>query len=117
MARRDEANLLDNSELELEDVQRIYQKSRLLFIIKNVLFLFLIGFLSTILLLSVIAASSKSDFAKSIQKNSLIKLISTLISSDFKKLKGEADGRTNILILGYVLYLLYKLFLISDLYK
>lgn len=93
-------NTTDDNDLELSDVRRQYEKSRLMFIIKNVLFLFLIGFLSTILVLSVIASSSKSNFAKTIQKNSLIRQISSLISSDFKKLKGEQDGRTNVLILG-----------------
>lgn len=90
----------DNGEESLETARKRYEKSRLMFIIKNVLFLFLIGFLSTILILSVIASSSKSSFAQTIQKNSLIRQISSLISSDFKKLKGESDGRTNVLILG-----------------
>ncbi|HNV97302.1 MAG TPA: LCP family protein [bacterium] len=87
-------------EKDINDARRQYEKSRLIFIVKNVLFLFLIGFLSTILALSVIASGSKSNFAKTIQKNSLIKQISSLISSDFRKLKGEAEGRTNVLILG-----------------
>lgn len=90
----------DNGEESLETARKRYEKSRLMFIIKNVLFLFLIGFLSTILILSVIASSSKSSFTQTIQKNSLIRQISSLISSDFKKLKGESDGRTNVLILG-----------------
>ncbi|MDD4289758.1 MAG: LCP family protein [Patescibacteria group bacterium] len=91
-------NLIDKN--DLSSVRREYKKSRFVFIIKNVLFLFLIGFLSTILALSVIASSSKSNLAKTIQKNSLIKQISSLISSDFRKLKGELEMRTNVLILG-----------------
>lgn len=96
--KKNNINFTDGN--DLNDARRQYEKSRLMFIIKNVLFLFLIGFLSTILLLSVIASSSKSNFAKTIQKNSLIKQISSLISSDFRKLKGESDDRTNVLILG-----------------
>lgn len=95
-------NLLNNNEQGeyLKKINKEYKKSRTLLIIKNVLFLFFLFFLGAIFFLSSMAANSESKFATTIKKNFLINQISHLISADTKKLKGEEDGRTNILILG-----------------
>jgi len=95
-------NLLNKSEkgASLEMSDQYYRKNRTKFIIKNVLFLFLLLFMGCILLLSNIAANSESNFAQSVKKNFLINQISHLISADTKTLKGENDGQTNLLILG-----------------
>jgi polyisoprenyl-teichoic acid--peptidoglycan teichoic acid transferase len=97
-----EPNLLDNNEQGeyLKTINKKYKKSRTLLIIKNVLFLFLLSFLGIIFFLSSMAASSESKFATTVKKNFLINQISHLISADTKKLDGEKEGRTNILILG-----------------
>jgi len=95
-------NLLNKSEKDtsLEMSDQYYRKNRTKFIIKNVLFLFLLLFIGCVLLLSNIAANSESSFAQSVKKNFLINQISHLISADTKTLKGENDGQTNLLILG-----------------
>lgn len=87
--------------LTLEELDKKHKKSKFWLIFKNVLFLFLIAFLISIFLLSNIAAYSQTKFATTIKKNPLINQISHLISSETKKLKGEKEGRTNILLLGY----------------
>ncbi len=93
-------NLLDKQDEYLKKIGQKYKKSKIKLIIKNILFLFLLSFLGTILFLSNIAASSKSSFATTVKKNFLINQISHLISADTKKLAGEKEGRTNLLILG-----------------
>lgn len=95
-------NLLDDNEQGkyLKTINQQYKKSRTWLIIKNVLFLFLLSFLGLIFFLSSIAASSDSKFATTVKKNFLINQISHLISADTKKLAGENNGRTNLLILG-----------------
>ncbi len=82
------------------DVEKQYKKVKNKLIFKNMLFLFLVVFLTSIFILSNIAATSNSEFSQTIQKNSFIKQLSHLIAADTKKLKGENDGRTNILIMG-----------------
>lgn len=95
-------NLLENIEQKssLKDIEKKYNKSKAWLIFKNVILLFLIIFLASILLLSSVVANSNSKFAKTIEKNFLIKQISHLISADTKELKGENDERTNLLIMG-----------------
>ncbi len=82
------------------DIEKQYRKVKNKLIFKNMLFLFLVIFLTSIFILSNIAATSNSGFSQTIQKNSFIKQISHLIAADTKKLQGEKDGRTNILIMG-----------------
>ena len=95
-------NLLGENEQGeyLKTINKEHKKNRNRLIIKNVLFLFLLSFLGIIFFLSSIAASSESKFSTTIKKNFLINQISHLISADTKRLKGEEDGRTNLLILG-----------------
>jgi polyisoprenyl-teichoic acid--peptidoglycan teichoic acid transferase len=102
MKKIKEPNLLDNNEQGeyLKSINKKYKKARVLLIFKNILFLFLLCFLGTVFFLSSMAANSESKFATTIKKNFLINQISHLISSDTKKLAGEEDGRTNLLILG-----------------
>ena len=102
MLKNKNINLLAKSEkgAYLETSRQHYRKNRTKFIIKNVLFLFLLLFIASILLLSNIAANSESNFAQSVKKNFLINQISHLISADTKTLKGEKDGQINLLILG-----------------
>lgn len=92
--------LKNDGNITLQELDKKHKKSKFWLIFKNVLFLFLIVFLLSIFLLSNIAAYSKTEFATTIKKNPLINQISHLISSETKKLKGEKEGRTNILILG-----------------
>ena len=105
MEKEKSINLLgDNNDnkqgKDLQNITKKYKKDRTWLIIKNIIFLFLILFLGVIFFLSSIAANSESKFATTVKKNFLINQISHLISSDTKKLKGEEDGRTNLLILG-----------------
>jgi polyisoprenyl-teichoic acid--peptidoglycan teichoic acid transferase len=95
-------NLLDNDQQGeyLKTINQEHKKTRTRLIVKNVLFLFLLSFLGIIFFLSSIAANSESKFATTVKKNFLINQISHLISADTKKLAGEEDGRTNLLILG-----------------
>jgi polyisoprenyl-teichoic acid--peptidoglycan teichoic acid transferase len=93
--------LEDNEQGEyLKTINQEYKKTRTRLVIKNVLFLFLLSFLGIIFFLSSIVASSESKFATTVKKNFLINQISHLISADTKKLAGEKDERTNLLILG-----------------
>lgn len=89
-----------NKNLNYNEVEKQYQKIKNKLIFKNVLFLFLVIFLTSIFILSNIAATSNSGFSQAIQKNSFIKQLSHLIAADTKKLRGENDGRTNVLIMG-----------------
>ncbi len=95
-----EQNFLEDQEIHLQKVKNKFRKKKRKIIIKNIFFLFLIFFLSSIFLLSNFAAHSESGFSKVIKKNPLIHQISNLIAADTKKIKGETEGRTNILLLG-----------------
>ena len=96
-----DTNFLENSDQEyIKKSRKKYKRIKRKFIVKTALFLFLIIFIISIILLSNIAAHSESKFAKAVKKNFIIKQISHLISADIKKLKGEENKRTNILILG-----------------
>ncbi|MCD4704938.1 LCP family protein [bacterium] len=95
-----EQNLLENEALDIQEIQKKFKKKKSRIIIKNVFFLFLVIFLLSIFLLSNFAARSESSIAQNIKKNPLINQISHLIAADTKKLKGETQGRTNLLILG-----------------
>lgn len=102
MSENKNLNFTDENEQReyLEKVNKNNKKTRTRLIFKNILFLFLLSFLGVIFFLSSIAASSESEFATTVKKNFLINQISHLISADTKKLAGEEDGRTNLLIMG-----------------
>lgn len=96
-------NILESKNLEnlsLDEIKQEYKKNKQTIILKNIIFVLVIIFLAFVFMLSNIVATSNSKFAQQIGKNSFIKQISNLISADTKKLQGEKDGRTNVLIMG-----------------